>query len=217
MKKYLLTGLVILMPVALTLMIIFFLFDFFTGPFVPIVSAIISLFEAKYHFTLPSGLALFISRLFALILLCLFIFLLGALARWLLLKNLFSWANRILSRIPLIKTVYKVSRDIFGALFSSDGKKAFKHPVIIPFPHRPSFALGFQAGEVFEECQQKIKSPLVSVFMPTAPHPISGFLFLVPEKDVYKIDMTNEEAVKFLVSCGMIHPTAEKMEHDEFL
>jgi uncharacterized membrane protein len=53
--------------------------------------------------------------------------------------------------------------------------------------------------------------------MPTAPHPISGFLFLVPEKDVYKIDMTNEEALKFLVSCGMIHPGAEKAEADEII
>ena len=109
-----------------------------------------------------------------------------------------------MSQIPFIKTVYKVSRDIFSALFSSDGKKAFKHSVIVPFPFSPSYSLGFQAGEVAEEIQNKIKEPLVSVFMPTAPHPISGFLFFVPQKDAPKIAMTTEESVKFLVSCGMI-------------
>jgi uncharacterized membrane protein len=214
-KKYLLTGLIILLPLALTVMIIFFLFDFFTGPFVPIVSTIITKLEAVYHFTLPVWIAMFISRVLALILLCIFILLLGALARWLLLRNLFHLGHLLISRIPFVKTIYKVSRDIFSALFSSEGKKAFKYPVIFPFPFPPSQAIGFQAGEVAEECQQKIKTPLVSVFMPTSPHPISGFLFLVPEKDVRKIEMTNEDAVKFLVSCGIIHPQADKPETDE--
>jgi uncharacterized membrane protein len=217
MKKTLLTGFIILTPVALTIMVIVFLFDFFTGPFFPVVSTALSWFEAQYHFTLPHGLALFISRLFALILLCVFILLLGAVARWFLIKQFLHWTHLLFSRIPFIKSVYKVSRDIFGALFSSDGKKAFKEVVLVPFPRRPSFAVGFHAGEVAEECQKKVKTPLKSVFMPTAPHPISGFLFLVPEKDVYKIDMTNEEALKFLVSCGMIHPGAEKAEADEII
>jgi uncharacterized membrane protein len=217
MKKYFITGLVILLPVALTVMIILFLFDFFTGPFVPLVSILLSQFELRFDFTLPVGLALFISRLFALIFLCFFILFLGALARWFLTKNLLSWANKIFSRIPIIKTIYNVSRDVFSALFSSDGKKAFKYPVLLPFPRRPAFSLGFRAGDVAQEIQTKVKEPLTAVFMPTAPHPISGFLFLCPEKDVYKVEMTNEEAVKFLVSCGMIHPNAEKVELDESL
>ena len=117
-----------------------------------------------------------------------------------------------MSRIPLIKTVYNVSRDIIAALFSSDGKKAFKHPVMIPFPHRPTYLVGFQAGEVAEEIKNTVATPLISVFTPTAPHPISGFLMLIPEKDVYKLDMTNEEAVKYLVSCGLIYSFEELKE-----
>ncbi len=217
MKKHLLTGLIILLPLALTLMIIFFLFDFFTAPFVPIVATLMAKLETSFQFTLPSGLSLFIARIFALILLCLLIFLLGAFARWFFLRNILQFGHYLISRIPIINTVYKVSRDVFSALFSSEGKKAFKRPVIIPFPNHTSYALGFQAGEVAEECQKKVKTPLVSVFMPTSPHPISGFLFLVPEKDVRGIDMTNEEAVKFLVSCGMIHPEAKKLDDDELL
>ena len=217
MRKAFITGLIILLPVALTLMIIFFLFDFFTGPFVPIVSALLSQIEAKLHFTLPPGLDLFISRLFALILLSIFILLLGAAARWFLIRKFLHGTHLLISRIPLIKSVYKVSREVFHALFSGEGKKAFKDPVIFPFPSPPAYAVGFHVGEVAQECQEKVDTPLISVFMPTAPHPISGFLFLVPERDVRKIEMMNEEVFKFLVSCGMIHPPGEKVEIDEIL
>lgn len=206
MKKHLLTGFVILLPVALTIMIIVFLFDLFTEPFVNIVGPLVDLLQKKSHIVLPHGLTLFISRLLSLIFLCIFIFILGVVTQLFLVKILINWANQVLFRIPFIKTVYKVSRDIFAALFSSEGKKAFKRPVMIPFPSKPNHCVGFEAGEVARECKEKIKTPVVSVFVPTAPHPISGFLFLVPETDVHSIDMTNEEVVKFLVSCGMIVP-----------
>ncbi len=199
-KKYLITGLALLLPLVLTIMVIFFLVELFTSPFVNLIEAHIL---AKVH--LPQGLIVFISRILALILLVIFIFLLGVVARWFIIKNIISGTSTILSRIPLIKTVYKISRDVIAALFSLDGKKAFKQPVMFPFPHRPTYSIGFQAGEVAEEIKNTVKAPLVSVFAPTAPHPITGFLFLLPEEDVYKIDMTNEEAVKYLVSCGLIH------------
>lgn len=204
MKKHFLTGLVILMPIALTLMIILFLIDLFTTPFISIVTGILNRLENAFSFEIPTNLILPTSRILALILLCLFILLLGVLAHWFFVKKIFSWGDHILSRTPFIKTVYKVSRDIFTALFSSDGKRAFKYSVIVPFPFSPSYSLGLQAGEVAEEIQSKIKEPLLSVFMPTAPHPISGFLFFVPKKDAPKITMTTEESIKFLVSCGMI-------------
>lgn len=209
MKKHLITGLVILLPVALTLMVIIFLFDFFTEPFVSIVGPLVKLLQKKGHFTLPQGITLFLSRLLSLIFLCISIFLLGLFTQLFIVKTMMNWANRILFRIPFFKTVYKVSRDIFAALFSSEGKKAFKRPVMIPFPSKPNYCLGFEAGEVAEECQEKVKEPLTSVFIPTAPHPISGFLFLIPKTDVQAIDMTNEEVVKFLVSCGMILPQSD--------
>ena len=207
MKKYLLTGLAILLPVALTLMVIIFLFDFFTEPFFHGIEQLLRVISAKTAITFSPGIAIFISRVLALILLCLFILLLGFVARWFLVKNILSATNRILSRIPLIKTIYKVSRDIIAALFSMDGKKAFKHPVLIPFPQRLTFCLGFEAGEVSKEIKQKAPEPLTSVFAPTAPHPISGFLLFIPTKEVHPLEMTNEEAVKYLVSCGLIQPS----------
>lgn len=207
-KKYLLTGLVLLLPVALTLVVIIFLFDFFTTPFVNIVGPLVKMIPYPF----PPDFTLFLSRLLALIFLCIFILFLGVVARWLIVKNVLGWGNKLISHIPIVKTIYKVSKEIFSALFSTDGKKAFKESVIVPFPERPHYAIGFHAGEVAYECQEKVKEPLVSVFVPTAPHPISGFLILFPEKDVKKIDMTNEETIKFLVSCGMIVPDQDLVE-----
>ncbi|MBI5273348.1 MAG: DUF502 domain-containing protein [Chlamydiia bacterium] len=215
MKKYLITGLVILAPVALTLVIIVFLFNLFTAPLAHFFIHFFDLFAEKHFFTLPPGLIHLIARIVALLALGVFILLLGCIARWFLVKNFIAGTNLLLSRIPFIKTVYKVSKDIIAAIFSSDGKKAFKYPVMVPFPYPPSFSIGFQAGEVSDEIQQKLQEPMVSVFSPTAPHPISGFLLFIPATDVYKLDMTNEDALKFLVSCGIIHPDADLKEVDD--
>jgi uncharacterized membrane protein len=209
MKKYLITGIVILMPVALTVMIIFFLLDLFTNPFVNIVGHLFDLIQKHFSFTLSKGSALFISRLLVMILLICFIFILGIVARWFLVKNMISATHQLIARIPIVNSVYKISREIISALFSFDGKKAFHYPVLLPFPKDPLFCIGFSAGQVAEECQEKVGTPLISIFAPTAPHPISGFLFLVPQKEVHPLDMTNEEALKFLVSCGLIYPMSE--------
>jgi uncharacterized membrane protein len=209
MKKYLLTGLVILLPVALTAMIVFFLFDLFTAPFVPLVSSFL------HHFSLHEDVILFLSRIIAFVLLSVFITLLGMVAQHIFFKNLARAGNWIIYRIPFVKTIYKVSRDIFTAIFSPDGKQAFKDAVMFPFPDKPNYGIGFLAGSVAEECQEKIGEPLESVFFPTAPHPISGFLFLVPKKDISSIDMTKEDALKYLVSCGVIHPPGERIDLGE--
>lgn len=215
MKKYLLTGLVLLLPVTLTFAVIVFLFDFFTTPFITIVGPVIK--QIPYQF--PPGITLFLSRVLSLILLCLIILFLGVVTQWLLIKNFLNGLFLILTRVPLVNTVYRVSKDIFSALLSPDGNKAFKRPVMIPFPSRPNYCLGFEAGTVAKECQTKVDKKLVSIFAPTAPHPVSGFLFLMPEEDVRYIDMSNEEVVKFLVSCGIVLPESDmvKKELHEFL
>ncbi len=206
MKKYFFTGLIILLPVALTLWVIIFLFHFFTTPFVPIVTLLLDTIQNHLFFSFPQGLDTFLARIISLLLLCIFVLILGMAARWFIVRNLIRGTHSLFSRIPFIKTVFKVSRDVFSALFSQEGKKAFKCPVMIPFPDYPNHSLGFVVGEIPPECQAKSPEPLTAIFTPTAPHPISGFLLLVPKKDVTTLDMTNEDAVRFLISCGMIVP-----------
>ena len=196
----------ILLPSALTLIFAAFLFNLFTRPFVPIVEAILS----QFSFSLSYEVTLFLSRFVALIFLFIFILILGMIAQLFMFRSLANVANYILFRIPLVNTIYKTSRDILSAIFSPDGKHAFKEAVSIPFPAHPHMCIGLSSGEVPVECEEKTGERLVSVFAPTAPHPISGFLFLVPADDVKSLDMTKEDAIKFLLSCGVIHPAAEK-------
>jgi len=205
MKKYLFTGMIILLPIVLTIVIIVFLFDFFADPFMKPVAYLLALLETHLTVTIPAGISTFLARLIALGLLLIFILLLGMLARWIFIQNIIKGMHQLLSRIPLIKTVFKVSHDVFSALFS-EGKKTFERPVMIPFPANPNQSIGFLVGTVPAECQNKIDAPLSAVFMPTSPHPISGFLFLVEQKNIKSLDMSNEDALKFLVSCGMIVP-----------
>lgn len=209
MKKYLIAGLIILLPVALTGMVLVFLFDLFTAPFVTLVSLLINFIQTKFSFNLPTGVILFFSRLLSLILISLFIFFLGVITQLIVVRSLINWADKLMFRIPFIRTIYRLSQDIFSALFSTGNKKAFKYPVKIPFPSKPNYCLGFIAGEVAKECQSKVSTPLLSIFAPTAPHPVSGFLFLAPESDVERVNMSSEEVIKFLVSCGMIVPESD--------
>jgi len=206
MKKYFFTGFVILLPAVLTLLIIVFLFDFFTTPFVPLVTDLLKVVQRHFSFRFPAGFGVFVARVIALVLLCTLVLLLGFVARWLLVRKLLQGATSLLSRIPVVRTIFHVTRDVFSALFAQGDKKVFKRSIMMPFPAVPNYTIGFEAGEVPEECQLHSKEKLVSVFAPTAPHPTSGFLFLVPQTDVHDAGMSNEETVKYLVSCGAIIP-----------
>lgn len=202
MKKYLLTGLVLLLPFALTLMVLSFLFNLFTAPLLPVVHAIL----ARIPVPLPQNLVPVLSKIAALLMLAVFILGLGWIARHFLFKKTIQLTHQFFSRIPFVKNVYKVSQDLSSALFSTEGKQAFKETVFIPFPENPYLCLGFSTGEAPEECQSKIGRPLTAVFAPTAPHPISGFLLFVPKEEVRPADMTKEDALKFFISCGVVLP-----------
>ena len=207
MKKHLFAGLVILLPLILTLFILLFLFNLFTSPFVNLATALLSYFPNAYNFLENHNLLEFFSKILVLIFLFFFIFFLGVIARWFFFNSLLNFANRLLCKIPLIKSIYKTSKDIIFALFSTNkDKKAFERSILVPFPSKKSYCVGFVSGEVPKACQDKIEVPLVPVFVPTAPHPISGYFMLIEKDNTQEIDMTKEEAVKLTVSCGVITP-----------
>ena len=214
MKKYFITGLIILMPLVLTLMLLVFLLDFFTTPVVSLVSKLMPLLEDKMNFRIPEDLTLFVSRIFSLILICALIFFLGVFSRWFFIHSFVKLIHRIMEKIPVVRWIYKLCREVFSALFATDGKKVFKEPVMVPFPDQPNYCIGFRSGDAPSECEEKIGKPLVSVFAPTAPHPISGFLFILPQEDAKSLNMTNEDTIKFLVSCGVILPASESLQGD---
>ncbi|NGX62731.1 MAG: hypothetical protein KR126chlam6_00131 [Candidatus Anoxychlamydiales bacterium] len=214
MKKYLIAGLIILLPLVLTIMLFVFVIDLFTAPFLTMFID----FLAKYEQFLPllksPTFITVISRILIIVMFLVFIFLLGVIARWFLFRYLMNITNKILSKIPFVKTIYKSLKDIISSFISQESK-AFTKTAMIAFPSDNSYCVGFESGEIPKQCQDKVKEKLKSVFVPTAPHPISGYLVMVPEDRVYSIDMTREDAVKFTVSCGLIIPAEERVDESK--
>ncbi|MES2344726.1 MAG: DUF502 domain-containing protein [Chlamydiota bacterium] len=207
MKKYFLTGLIILAPFALTLVIVIYLFDLFTTPFLGLVEGLVTTFAetSPHKFLQHKNLILFFSRVIALITLVIVILLLGFLGRKFFFDTLIHWINRIFLKIPFVKNVYRVSKDVTKAFFAQTGK-TFKKTVLLPFPHKNTYSLGFVTGNIPEPIKRILKDVDLAVFVPTAPHPFSGFIVLTSKEEAREVDITTEEAFKFLVSCGVVMP-----------
>jgi len=203
MKKAFLTGLVILMPLALTIMALVFLVDLLTDPFLNIVREY--LLERQDWIQSPNLITL-VARICILLFLFFFLIFLGFIARIFFIRWGLNIVQKVLVKIPVIKPIYKTTKDIVSAFFQQESRKAFKHPIMVNFPSKKSLAVGFVSGEIPKICAKHIEKTFTPVFIPTAPHPISGFMLMVPEENAYPISMSNEEAVKFTVSCGVILP-----------
>lgn len=207
MKKYFFTGFVALLPIALTLIIVNWLFNLFTAPLAGITEMIILGYEKRlglspeHHETL----VLFLSRVFALILLLLLILFIGFCGQKFLINVFLKLPERLFAPIPLVRTIFRLSNDITKAMFQ-ENKKTFKETVLIPFPHHEALAIGFVTGETPDVFKKGIPNTDLAIFVPTAPHPMSGFVLLTPKKLVIPVDVPVEDAFKFLISCGVIHP-----------
>lgn len=208
MKKYFLTGLVILLPAAVTIVVLLFLINFFTQPFIGLTSSIIhqwNLFPNGFLFLNQEQLIQYGSRILILFVLFFVTVLLGIFTRWFFINSLFKLCDSILHRIPLINTVYKTSQDIIKTLFVSD-KNSFKQVVMVPFPRPGVYAIGLIARESPSLCSQTIGEDLISVLIPTTPNPTTGFLLMFKKEEIILLDLKPEEAIKYIVSCGVILP-----------
>jgi len=207
MKRYFFTGFITLLPVALTIIIVKWLFDLFTAPLAGLTEWMIIHYESKLGLSLKHQdmMVLFLSKVFAFIFLVILIFFLGFLGQKFLSKYFTHFTDRLFSRIPIVKTIYRLSRDVTKAIFS-DSQKAFKSTVLVPFPHHEALAIGFVTGDA--PASLKEESPLteLAVFVPTAPHPMSGFILLMPKNIALPVDVSVEDAFKFLISAGVLHP-----------
>lgn len=211
MKKHFITGLVILLPLVVTIAVVIFLVNFLTQPFVGIVSGALTKLHIVNHgflFLTPEKLLIYSSKLIILILLFVCTVLLGMVARWFLIHTLFRLGDRVLHRIPVVNTVYKTTQDIINTLFVSD-KNSFKQVVMVPFPRADVFVLGLIARDSPKVCSQAAGNDLISVFVPTTPNPTTGFLLMFKQADLIPIDMRPEDAIKYIVSCGVIIPDAK--------
>lgn len=217
MKKYFITGLVILLPLAVTIAIVIFIVNFLTQPFIGLVSDFLKRFDIVnrgFLFLTPQQVLKYGSQILILIGIFLVTVLLGMIARWFFFKTLISLSDRVLHRIPLVNKVYKTTQEIIKTIFSSD-KNSFKQVVMAPFPKEGTYVMGLISRESPKICSFAAKSELISVLIPTTPNPTTGFLIMYKKEDLIFLGVPPEDAIKYIVSCGVITPEVPNLPSQE--
>ncbi|MCH9626671.1 MAG: hypothetical protein S4CHLAM2_02990 [Chlamydiales bacterium] len=200
MKKYFITGLVILLPLAVTIVLVAFIINLLTKPFVGFIEQFLVGIPFFDKYSAAIHIILQIILLFGLFF---FTVLLGFLARVVVFKSLLSVYDYVLHRIPIIKTVYKATQQVIKTIFGTTSR-SFKQVVMVPFPTEGAFCIGLVSSPAPSLCEKTVGVPLVTVFVPTTPNPTSGFLMMYKEDEVIYLDMKIEEAFKYIISCGVI-------------
>jgi uncharacterized membrane protein len=138
-----------------------------------------------------------------------FVFLLltfiGFLTAGLIGRFVIKLGERIISRLPIIRSVYGALKQIFESVLASSSK-SFREVVLVEYPRKGIWAIGFITGDTKGEVQNIIKDEMVNVFLPTTPNPTSGFLLFIPSKDLTVLEMNVEEGIKMVISGGIITP-----------
>jgi len=220
MRKYFVTGLVLLLPLALTLAIVFFVVNFFTAPFVEVFKGFFSylgILQKGFLFLSANQVQLYASQLLILTLLFLFTVFLGWITQWVVVHYFIRLGDYIFHRIPFVRSIYKTSQDVIKTIFGTT-TRSFKQVVLVPFPNKETYSMGLVTREQVPTLKEEGETNLVAVFVPTTPNPTSGFLMLFNPSDVFFLDMKVEEAFKYIISCGVImtpfKKTVKKEEDD---
>jgi uncharacterized membrane protein len=128
----------------------------------------------------------------------------GLLARYYVGKRMIEWMDTAMMNVPLLNKFYGAIKQVNEAF--SGNKNSFKTVVLVEFPREGMYSVGFLTSDRHDEVQQKTNEKVVAVFVPTTPNPTSGFLVLVPENKVTKLEMSVAEGIRFVVSLGSISP-----------
>lgn len=199
LKAYLFTGILVTAPVAITFYLAykFILWvDVFVNRMLP------------PQYRLDNYLPMTIPGL-GLVVLIAFLILVGMFAAGFLGRFFIRLGEWFVAKMPLVSSIYSLLKQIFETVFSSK-TQAFKKVVMLEYPRKGIWILGLVSADLQGEIEQKLPEPMVNVFIPTTPNPTSGFLIFVPKKDVIEMDMTVEEAIKFIVSGGLVEPKKGK-------
>jgi len=199
-KKYFITGLLVVVPLYITIYILAVIVNY--------MDAILEYLPDSLHpdiylpFHIPG-----IGVIFTIVA----IFLVGLLTTNLLGKKLVEIGEGILVKIPFFRGIYKPIKQFIETFFVS-GYSGFRKAVLIEFPSKGIYSIGFVTGIASGEVQTKTAEKVVNVFLPTTPNPTTGFYILIPEKDVIPLDMSVEDAFKLIITGGMVGPESSRKE-----
>ena len=194
MRKYFITGLLILVPLAIT---------------VWVLSAVINTMDQSLLLLpenwQPQKLFGFYVPGLGTILTIAIVFLTGLLANNLIGNYLVRLWERLLHRIPVVSSLYGSVKQVSDTLFSSSGN-AFRKAVLLPYPHENSYTIGFLTGVPGGDVKNHLQGDYVSVYVPTTPNPTSGFFLMMERSRVVELDMSVDAALKYIVSMGVVAP-----------
>lgn len=191
-----LTGLVVVLPVALTIYLIWTVVGIIDARVLPLV-------PVRYN---PENI--FGRNIFGLGLLIFVVFttLVGALTKGLFGRQIIHFGERIVERMPIVRSVYNGLKQIVETMLSKSGT-SFREACLIEYPRKGIWSIAFISTDARGEVPLKAGEPeLVSVFLPTTPNPTSGFLLFLPRRDVVVLDMSIEDAAKLVISAGLVSP-----------
>ena len=189
-RNYFIAGVVILIPIGITIYVTIF--------FISISSKLLPK-EINPNYYLPyniPGVEIIISLIL--------ITLIGWLSLSFIGKSLLNLFNNVLKKIPILRTIYSALGQMTETFTKTDKDK--KNVVLVEYPRKGSWAVGFATKENSGEISDKTKKNLINVFVPTTPNPTSGFLLMFPKEEIIYLDLTFEEASKFIVSAGTSNP-----------
>lgn len=196
------TGLAVVLPSAISIALVFWLF----GTIANITDKLLFLVPPAWKYVNGQGGAIhWYWSVVAFLLTIATISLIGRLTRNFIGRKLIELFDGWMLRIPLLNKIYGAIKQVNEA-FSSNKDSSFRQVVLVEFPNKGTFSVGFITGDQNQEIQARTKEKIVSVFVPTTPNPTSGFLILVPETAVTKLDMSVADGIKFIISLGAVSP-----------
>ena len=201
LRRYLVAGILVWLPIGVT----FLLFWFVSGQ----VDKTLALIPEAYR---PEQLLGFnIRGLWGMVVTLLILLITGFFTANLVGRRLVSVWESLLERIPVFRSVYSAAKNFAEVVFSDSGQ-SFKKVLLIQYPRKGLYSLAFQTSSSLGEVQGRTGEEVVCTFVPTTPNPTSGFIIIVPRKDVIELDMEVDEALKMIISLGVVVPT---WRHDQ--
>lgn len=197
LRRYLMAGLLVWVPLGVTLLIVAFLVDLMDQTLRLLPESLQPDFILGFH--IP-GLGAVLTAVI--------VFVTGMIVTNLFGQQLFNIGERILQRIPLVRSIYASVKQVTESMFSSG--KSFRKVVLVEYPRKGMWSLAFQTGAGAEEIRDKTGREITNVFIPTTPNPTSGFFLMVPREDVVELDMSVDDGLKMLLSVGVVVPESKK-------
>jgi uncharacterized membrane protein len=211
LRNYFVTGVAVTAPAAITVYLVWAIVSWIDHKLTPLI-------PAKYN---PNTYLPFDIPGLGLVLALVILTIIGALTANFFGRLLIDATEKIMSRMPVIRSIYGTTKQVFDTI-AAQNSTSFKEVVLVEYPRKGLWAIAFVATETKGPVASVMSEPMVSVFLPTTPNPTSGFLLFVPRRDLVTLDMTIEDGIKYVISAGLVtndkgkeKPTVKPAQEEE--